>query len=421
MSPRPRSQNTFRLWLLVAWLCCILPSLLGADTFRVLSWNIEWFPGRHPNSSEAVARQHMVETQQAFARIAPDLVLLQEIRDWQTANALVRVLPHLQLHVVSAFEGSEQNLVIASRFEVDSAWFEYWQPAYPDTPPRGFVFAALRLPDESFLLVYSVHFKSNWGEDTRNFQMREAASHQLLTHMQRMITLYSKRAPCAVLVGGDFNTSLDDPRFQPERTLRWFQAIGLQWGFHSIPFSQRITLPSQGRFPDSCFDHLFFSGLKLRSITVPSLPRISDHNPIFADFDTIPTPAPGLDFAQLPPPETAPPTTARQPSSNAVPAQNVDALRGMEGRTVKVHGTVQRVGTTSTGSLTFLTFDRSRTGFVAIIRERHQPALQKIDPQQSLARIFTGRPVEIEGRVTLFRGQPQIELQNPRQIRFLDH
>ena len=68
-----------RLFLL---LCLLLPLGAGAAEFRVVTWNIEWFPGHKPKSTPGEKAAHIAAAQNALAEIDPDILFLQEVRDW---------------------------------------------------------------------------------------------------------------------------------------------------------------------------------------------------------------------------------------------------------------------------------------------------------------------------------------------------
>ena len=82
--------------------------------------------------------------------IRPDILCLQEVRDWDSVAELVSILPNFQTLVVSRFRemGSSgplsiQQIAIASNRPAEAAWSESFKPS-PATPPRGFSFAAIR-------------------------------------------------------------------------------------------------------------------------------------------------------------------------------------------------------------------------------------------------------------------------------------
>jgi hypothetical protein len=155
-------QNLRRLT--VAILCALLVILQDArgDVVRIATWNLEWFPGGKPNSSQAERLIHMSAARDTLIDIRPDILCLQEVRDWDSVAELVSILPDFQTLVVSRFRemGSSgplsiQQLAIASTRPAEAAWSEPFKPS-PATPPRGFSFAAIRR-GKTLLLVYSVH------------------------------------------------------------------------------------------------------------------------------------------------------------------------------------------------------------------------------------------------------------------------
>jgi endonuclease/exonuclease/phosphatase family metal-dependent hydrolase len=275
-------MRRFFACLLAVFVCALQGH---SEPIKVVTWNIQWFPGRTPTASEATRLQHIKAAQEEIKKLDPDVLLLQEIADWKAAAELVSVLPGFQVHVASDFVERPQNLIIASRLPADSAWYDLWKRYAENEPPRGYAFAALKLPDGRFLLAYSLHLKSNRGGVDANIKARQESAQQLVSHLDAMKKLYAKRGPCSVVIGGDFNTSADDSRFAKDNTLAVFRDAGLKWVHEGVPFSQRITIPGDARYPDNCFDHLFYTGLELKSVTVPSPAGISDHRPVLATFE----------------------------------------------------------------------------------------------------------------------------------------
>ena len=114
------------------------------------------------------------------------------------------------------------------------------------------------------LLVYGLHLKSNVldeaGGQPTNVLLREEASRQVLAHEEATAAAWARTDRLRlVIVGGDLNTSLDDPKFAAETTLRdWLGAGGFRWGWEAVPLLRRLTLPGKGRYPATCFDHVFY-------------------------------------------------------------------------------------------------------------------------------------------------------------------
>jgi endonuclease/exonuclease/phosphatase (EEP) superfamily protein YafD len=106
--------------------------------------------------------------------------------------------------------------------------------------------------------------------------------------MVAMQRAYGKLGTITWIVGGDFNTSLDDKRFGNENTLRRLIDHGFAWIWQNVPVASRTTLPPGGGFPAACFDHIFYRGAKLRqAFVVNTSPQSSDHRAIVATFDLL--------------------------------------------------------------------------------------------------------------------------------------
>ena len=259
-------------------------------------WNVEWFPGRKPNASENAKRAHIAAVVPVIERLNPDVLGLEEVSDAAAAQVLVDRLQGFRVDVCTQFvrdtgEPTHQQTVLCSRLPLIQAWAESWKPgANGITPRRGFVFGAYQPSPGKVLLVYGLHLKSNredepGGAET-NTVMREESSRQLLAHEQAMVKAYGSMGKVALtVVGGDLNTSLDDPRFETETTLRSWLTAGFRWAWEGVPVSDRLTLPSEGRYPATCFDHMFLrgDGGKLMGISIePTGKDASDHRPVTA-------------------------------------------------------------------------------------------------------------------------------------------
>lgn len=262
---------------------------------RVVTWNLEWFPGRAPKSTRAEKDAQITAVRAALAELKPDILVLQEVREEESVKLALQDLPGMEIAVFSKFDGAQQ-LAIATKLPVNAAWTEEWERTGKDDPPRGFDFAAIELPgpEKRLLLAYTFHFKSNHGGDKRmqsNIAKREAAGRQLGGHMEKIADHFVDQGKISWLLAGDFNTSLDDPRFESEATMRHLLENGLKWSFEGIPATERETLPAEGSYPAITFDHILFRDLELVSVKVPhEYALASDHRPVLAVFKT-----PGLE------------------------------------------------------------------------------------------------------------------------------
>jgi endonuclease/exonuclease/phosphatase family metal-dependent hydrolase len=257
----------------------------------VAFWNIQWFPGRRPN---ATRREESRQIRAVHSDVVPfnaDIIGLEEVRDFARASIALAPLAGFKVDVCANFparegQGETQQVAIASRLQPLSAWAEEWKSAGAMTPPRGFAFAAYEIAPRQLLLVYAVHLKSNRGDIREDIPIRQESIHQLRSHMDAMQAAYGKLGSIAWVIGGDFNTSLDDNRFAREATLRALINNGFLWSWQNVPAPSRETLPPGRDFPAACFDHIFYRGATLRRAWMANTSaQSSDHRAIAATLD----------------------------------------------------------------------------------------------------------------------------------------
>ncbi|MEY2489739.1 MAG: Endonuclease/Exonuclease/phosphatase family [Verrucomicrobiota bacterium] len=259
-------------------------------TITATFWNIQWFPGRRPNASRAEENRQIRSVHRDLAQLAPvpDVIGLEEVRDSKHASLAIEPLSGFKVDVCSNFPAREgqqeaQQIAIASRFQPISAWAEAWKPGGAIMPPRGFAFASYQVSPKQVLLVYALHLKSNRGEIHEDMRIREESMHQLLSHMKAMRNTYEKMGTLTWIVGGDFNTAPDEPRFAGEKTVPGLLADDFSWAWQGIPLSSRITIPGDLRYPAACFDQIFYRGATVtRAWVADTSPQSSDHRAVNA-------------------------------------------------------------------------------------------------------------------------------------------
>jgi len=264
------------------------PAPSAAPQVTATFWNIQWFPGRRPNASHAEENRQIKAVHADISQLSSDIVALEEVRDWNYAALAIKPLAGFKVDVCSTFPPREgqneaQQVAIASRLPCLSAWSELWKPSGAIVPPRGFSFAAYEIAQRRLLLVYAVHLKSNRGEIHEDMRIRETSMQQLLAHMKAMNTAYGKLGVLSWIVGGDFNTAPDEPRFSSEKTIPMLRADGFGWSWEGIPFNSRISVPADLRYPAASFDHIFFRGATLvKALVANTSPQSSDHRAVNA-------------------------------------------------------------------------------------------------------------------------------------------
>jgi endonuclease/exonuclease/phosphatase family metal-dependent hydrolase len=283
--------------LTAAFLALSITGYSGAQTVRCTTWNLEWFPNGSAHEASAEQQdQRIKEAADVLRPINPDIVLLQEVRDYAVCARLGEAIAPGIYHVsiCSAFKEpfqrglGKQQVAILSKYQAQAAWAEPWKSMKGIDPPRGFAFAWFKIGDKD-IGVYSVHLKSNLithgdreAETAKNIRKREVAIAQLLTHIHDVIgtTIPTIKG---VVIGGDFNTNHDQAMFSVETTLDSLADAGYQNGFEGLALSERVTHPGSHGFPDATFDFIFTKDLKALQ---PIITRTtaSDHWPVTRTF-----------------------------------------------------------------------------------------------------------------------------------------
>src|SRR3954470_15562825 len=242
--------------LIALFVAAVLAASLSAQnpapsppTASVTFWNVQWFPGRRPNASRAEENRQIKAVHADLAQSDSDIIAFEEVRDYDHAALAVKPLAGFKVDVCSNFPPREgqneaQQVAITSRLQPLSAWSELWKPSGAIVPPRGFAFAAYQLAPGRLLLVYALHLKSNRGEIREDMRIREESMQQLIVHIKAMNEAYGKLGRLGWIVGGDFNTAPDEPRFASEKTVPLLRADGFRWSGEGMPFTSRITVPA---------------------------------------------------------------------------------------------------------------------------------------------------------------------------------
>jgi endonuclease/exonuclease/phosphatase family metal-dependent hydrolase len=215
----------------------VLANYVGAGStagdVRCTTWNLEWFPnGSAHDASLEEQNRRITSAASVLKPLHPDILLLQEVRDYDACSRLGDAIEPGAYHVLicSAFKEpfqsglGRQQVAILSRFQAQAAWSEQWKSLEGIDPPRGFAFAWFKIRDAD-IGVYSLHLKSNLitrgnkeAEAAKNIRKREVAIDQLMLHVHDII---GAKIPAIhrLIVGGDFNTNQDQATFALEKTL----------------------------------------------------------------------------------------------------------------------------------------------------------------------------------------------------------
>ncbi len=276
-----------------------------SSSFEVASWNMGWFPsGYSEQQSENDERTRLSQTARLMRQQGlPDILLVQEIRDMETCQALTKQLNDKAFRpiVCSSFidyetkEPALQQLAIFSRYKTLVAGSEPWHVADFVYPPRGYAFAVFEIGGQ-LVACFNIHLKSNYipeGQDveqqtTLNRLKRELSARQVLDRIDAFRREGVQGRPVtSFLVAGDFNTSLFDEPYKAEATIRSMINTGFANAHEGLVGEAYATLPANQYYPAATFDYILYNGL------IPAgkprvLPNvwISDHREIRAEFST---------------------------------------------------------------------------------------------------------------------------------------
>ena|GEM_PF-596831 len=317
-----RSYQRFFFSLVLALLASAAP-VLAAAPIRVTTWNLEWFPnGSKKELPTAEQDKRIAAAADVLRPLNSDIILLQEVRDYDVCARLAEAIrPHTyHVAICSAFKEpftpgiGKQQVAILAKEPAQAAWSERWKSMEGVDPPRGFAFAWFKIGGTD-VGVYALHLKSNLimksdktVETQKNIRKREVAIDQVLNHMRDVIAP-SMPMVKSFVVGGDFNTNLDQQEFAAEKTLPTLTAAGFRNSMEGAPRFQRVTHPGNGPYPDATFDYLFGSNL------VPAKPlitasKVSDHYPVTCDFSF------GGSYAESRPSPPVPTANSTTPAPN---------------------------------------------------------------------------------------------------------
>lgn len=265
-------------------------------SLNVISWNIEWYPGKNRFARGPQMAAHAALVNRQFGEMAPDIFLAQEMRDWNAFGLLCEKVDGLRAATVSAFTSEEsgeywnQQLGIGSKLYIAAAWSEPWRQGPQITPRRGFNVAVLRLPGSyDHVLVYNVHLKSNRSSNEEeallNYRTREESVRQLIAHVREMKERVFKDRIVGVIIGGDFNSN-NDGQFESDRTITMMEEAGFHNTWAGVAREERLTWRGSDQYKPTTFDFIFTMGLpKATAKLIPVEDGSSDHWPVSLTLD----------------------------------------------------------------------------------------------------------------------------------------
>ncbi|MEM6553684.1 MAG: endonuclease/exonuclease/phosphatase family protein [Planctomycetota bacterium] len=288
-----------------------------AERVTVMTYNVENMfdifddPYTGDEGTPVKRREAVEKIAKAIAAGSPDVVIFQEIEnEFVIAQMAHEFLPGMGYRYIlcpPTNSGRGIDLGVMSRYPIKRmSSYRLREFRHPDDGPdvmRGFsrdvMHATIDVGHDQPLEVLNVHLKSNSSREGDPYSMKQRTAEAM--ELKRIARELVDADPDAwVVVGGDFNSDYerrpeDDRDWPATAHLLAADADGskLLTDLHAgQPRSQRITLPSKGRFPSAVFDFVLASPA-LAARVVPGSARVvsnealtggSDHLPVFATF-----------------------------------------------------------------------------------------------------------------------------------------
>jgi hypothetical protein len=314
---KPRLSPARAAQLCLAFLLAAASS--PAAPVRVTAWNLRTpSAAASPDTSENRIR----EAAAGIREQDPDIVILEQVADWQTCSLLAQALKPANYSVIlcSAFRdprtgaSARQQLAILSKRKAYFSWSEAWQADSGGPSPGGYAFAAVRTGGQK-LGIFAVQLDDSLaqhavGPSPALARSRAAAIQQWLQTVDSFKEWVTNRVEAAV-VAGSFNNS-DSAAPAGAEDLRFVQVL------LAAPLEQPILLAanSTDASSDRVLARLFANADNLPGVILDRFPSTCDLDlsraaPVLARADT-PAPAPAA--AVVPPVQVAQATPDKSPT-----------------------------------------------------------------------------------------------------------
>jgi hypothetical protein len=316
------------LLLALSLFACLPACLAGA--LRVTSWNLECQAGAGTNELR------IEEAAAALKKLAPDVILLQQVRDWKMCAQLAEALrpAEYSVQICSSFRDARtgslngQQVAILSKGKAYFSWSEGWRPQGEASSSGGFAFAALKVGQQRFGF-FSVQAGAP-ATDGRDAKQREAAKEaqpasvaQLLEQVGSVSNWVSNRVG-AFVVGATFDTRSADWKAARDHTLRVLEASDFGDALRETPTGEIVSAAGKAGQPFAGVDLILTQppgcAANPRTLAIPA----AGHYPVTCDVELDPVKiavaravrAEAIRVRQMTPPQTAQTATAApQPST----------------------------------------------------------------------------------------------------------
>lgn len=251
-----------------------------ADTIRVTTWNLHSPAKEAPTANQTTAAAELLKT------LEPDVILLQEVRDWQFCHQLAQALKPAEYNVLicSAFRSDATNaaqpqVAILAKKKGYFSWSEISQ--IPDSAPGGYAFAALQIGGQRLGF-----FSAKSSSPAEAAQVAEQMSRQAAS-----VRNWTMNRVQALFVAASFEVRTNELSVASEQTLHVLRQSGFVDGLSRLPVEQRLTFKPSGAQAGFAADCLYVepSTFPGNIRVVPS--GVFEHQPLTCDLELDPTKA----------------------------------------------------------------------------------------------------------------------------------
>lgn len=262
--------------------CLLLASstLAFPDTIRVTTWNLRSEANAAPIASQMTAAADVLKT------LDPDVILLQQVPDWQFCKEFAEALKPAAYNVLvcSSFRtgvtnSPQRQVAILAKSKGYFSWSEPWPTS--GAVPGGYAFAALQFGDQRLGF-----FSAQIDNATAAPQAGEQLSRQAAT-----VRNWTMNRVQALTVAVSFNPTGSDVTGASDQLLRILRQSGFADGVGRLTAEQRVTFKSARTQRGAAADTFYLEPSTFAS-NVRSLPESAfEHQPLTCDLELDPTKA----------------------------------------------------------------------------------------------------------------------------------
>jgi endonuclease/exonuclease/phosphatase family metal-dependent hydrolase len=274
-------------------LLILAPNCL-AETLRVTTWNLQAPTGA---STSDIRLQ---EAAAALKQISPDVILLQQVRDWKMCADLAQALQPDQytIQICSAFREagtgalSTQQVAIISKSKAYFSWSEAWRSQGEIALPGGFVFAALQVGGQrvGFFSVQPGAASAAPRGPTQRAGVAQAQARcvgQLLQQVASATNWGANRVQ-EFVAGATFNTGAAGWLAARDNMLRLLEAADFGDTFLDTPGAQRITAAARAGQPGATADYILIQPAGCAASPRVLSATVCEHYPVTCEVELDP-------------------------------------------------------------------------------------------------------------------------------------